>query len=547
MRLIPRSVMRARRSSRRAISPCSWTARRSRCRIKAAAKTLSPSRRPASCSAAPSSERNSSSSSRQKLNARMRRKNIVSPCRRLSSAASSARARPACSRCRRQSAPMIPSPLFRPQKTAMRSSVCSPSPHTPQGIYGANTFTQNLPASGRGQVVSGKLDDYFRLGARQQSFTARYNFTQDSRIIPVTGDALFSSLKPRVRTQNLSLFLNSELSQPDSSSPLFNQVRLSYGRTRLVFNEVRDTQFLRRSSLFPNEPFLLNAPYVVNVTLPDAPGVPNTGPVDYISTGFNVEDILGAVGQVKIAGFSPVGVDVFNFPQRRVNNTYQIADNLTWRRGNHSFAFGADIRRTELNSDAAPNARPLVTFNGAPEVAFGQDGVTLTGRFFRAVDLAAAGAASGFMQTLATTNSDVQLRFKQLNFYGQDTWRIRPRLSLSLGLRYEYNTVPRDSQQRIEKALTNSDINNAPDLMAFTAGRKRIFDPDKTNFGPRIGIAYSPDWFGHDHPTVVRGGYGLFYDPPLGAVVSQSRNVFPAFFTVNFAGGTGGVGNSLGG
>ena len=421
-----------------------------------------------------------------------------------------------------------------------------PFPNNPQGIYGANTFTQNLPASGRGQVVSGKLDDYFRLGARQQSFTARYNFTQDSRIIPVTGDALFSSLKPRVRTQNLSLFLNSELSQPDSSSPLFNQVRLSYGRTRLVFNEVRDTQFLRRSSLFPNEPFLLNAPYVVNVTLPDAPGVPNTGPVDYISTGFNVEDILGAVGQVKIAGFSPVGVDVFNFPQRRVNNTYQIADNLTWRRGNHSFAFGADIRRTELNSDAAPNARPLVTFNGAPEVAFGQDGVTLTGRFFRAVDLAAAGAASGFMQTLATTNSDVQLRFKQLNFYGQDTWRIRPRLSLSLGLRYEYNTVPRDSQQRIEKALTNSDINNAPDLMAFTAGRKRIFDPDKTNFGPRIGIAYSPDWFGHDHPTVVRGGYGLFYDPPLGAVVSQSRNVFPAFFTVNFAGGTGGLGNSCG-
>ena len=236
---------------------------------------------------------------------------------------------------------------------------------------------------------------------------------------------------------------------------------------------------------------------------------------------------------------------MFNFPQRRVNNTYQIADNLTWRKGNHNFAFGADIRRTELNSDAAPNARPLITFNGAPEISFVPGGtLSLTGRFFRAVDLAAAGAASGFMQTLATTNSDVQLRFKQFDFYGQDTWRIRPRLSLSLGLRYEYNTVPRDSQRRIEQALANPALNNEPDLVAFLAGRTLIFDPDRKNFAPRIGIAYSPNWFGHDHPTVLRGGYGLFYDPPLGAVVSQSRNVFPNFFTVNFAGGTGRQGRS---
>jgi TonB dependent receptor/Carboxypeptidase regulatory-like domain len=415
-----------------------------------------------------------------------------------------------------------------------------PFPNNPQGIYGANTFTQSLPAGGKGQVFSGKFDDYFKFHERQQSFTARYNFTQDARIIPVTGEALFSSLKPRVRTQNLSLFLNSEFSGPNSTRPLFNQVRLSYGRTRLNFEEVRDTQFLRPSSLFPNVPFLLNAPYRVNDTLPAAPGVPNSGPVNYISTGFNVEDVLGAIGQVKIAGFSPVGVDVFNFPQRRVNNTYQFADNLTWRTGNHNFAFGADIRRTELNSDAAPNARPLVTFDGAPEVTLGRNGaVTLTGRFFRAVDLAAASAPSGFMQTLATINSDVQLRFYQLDFYGQDTWRVTPRLSLSFGLRYEYNTVPRESQHRIEDALVDPALNDSPDLMSFTAGRTRIFDPDKKDFAPRLGIAYSPNWFGPEHPTVVRGGYGLFYDPPLGAVVTQSRNVFPNFFTVNFAGGTG--------
>ena len=420
-----------------------------------------------------------------------------------------------------------------------------PFPNNPQGIYGPNTFTQTLPASGEGKVFSFKLDDYFKLRARQQSIVGRYNFTDDSRIIPVTGGALFSSLKPRVRTQNFSLFVNSEVTHPDSTKPIYNQVRLSYGRTRLAFKEVPNRAFTLRSQQFPNVQFLLNAPFLLNVTFPDfIPGAgvgPNTGPVDYVSIpGISVEDVLGAVGQVNVAGFSPIGVDVVNFPQRRIDNTFQAADNLTWRLSNHSLAFGADGRRTELNSDQSPSSRPIVTFNGSPETVLNDDDVPmLTGRFFRGVDLAAAGAASGFSQTLATADPDVQLRFYQLNFYGQDTWRIVPRLSLSYGLRYEYNTVPRETQGRIEKALGDESLSKLPGLMSMLAGRKRIFDPDKNNFGPRISAAYSPKLFGAEHPSVIRGGYGLYFDQPLGAVVIQSANVFPTFFSVNFAGGTG--------
>ncbi|HET6648183.1 MAG TPA: carboxypeptidase-like regulatory domain-containing protein, partial [Pyrinomonadaceae bacterium] len=54
-----------------------------------------------------------------------------------------------------------------------------PFPNNPQGVYGANTFTQVLPASGRGKVFSGKVDDNFKLWARPQSVTGRYNFTDD--------------------------------------------------------------------------------------------------------------------------------------------------------------------------------------------------------------------------------------------------------------------------------------------------------------------------------------------------------------------------------
>ncbi|HXQ70078.1 MAG TPA: carboxypeptidase regulatory-like domain-containing protein [Pyrinomonadaceae bacterium] len=424
-----------------------------------------------------------------------------------------------------------------------------PFPNNPSGIYGANTFTQTLPASAQGRVLSGKVDANFKTWERQQSFTARYNFTQDWREIPATGGAIFSSLRPRVRTQNFSTFLNSELSAPSATTPIYNQIRASYGRTRLNFEEVADRSFLIPSGFSFDNPedsrFLLNAPLIGNFTLPDAFGDPNTGPVIFRTLGDTTEDELGPVGQVVIAGFSPIGVDVFNFPQRRVNNTYQLADTLTVNTAKHSFAFGTDIRRTELNSDLAINARPIITFGGGPQLTFSElsDQLTL-GRFIPGVSLAAAGAPSGFRQTFNTAgNSSIGLRYYQWNFFGQDEWQIKRNLSLSFGLRYEYNTPPTEHNRAIESTFSSPSLNLLPGLPSFIDGRTDIFDSDRNNFGPRVGFAYSPR-FGGNRATVIRAGYGLFYDQILGAVVSQSRNVFPTFITADFAGG--GFGTELG-
>ncbi|HYH87036.1 MAG TPA: hypothetical protein VEX60_16395, partial [Pyrinomonadaceae bacterium] len=63
--------------------------------------------------------------------------------------------------------------------------------------------------------------------------------------------------------------------------------------------------------------------------------------------------------------------------------------------------------------------------------------------------------------------------------------------------------------------------------------------PDLNNFSPRLGLAYAPGWWGEPGATRLRVGYGHFNDQILGAVVSQSRNVFPTFLTVNTAGGFG--------
>ncbi len=409
-----------------------------------------------------------------------------------------------------------------------------PFPNNPNGIYGANTFTQILPSSEQGKVLSGKVDGNFRMARRQQSITSRYNFTDDFRDIPATGGALFSALRPDIRTQNLSNFLNSEISSPGASIRIFNQLRASYGRTRLIFEEIRDREFLSPSRLartFRGDEglFLLNAPLRVNDTLP---GFNNVLYDSFFN--FNTEDILGPVGQVSIAGFSPVGVDVFNFPQRRVNNTYQLADNLTVRAGSHSFTFGADFRRSELNSELPVNARPVITFNGAPRLV----GSSQFQGFIAPVDLVAASAPSGFLQAVTPgASSAIALRYYQHNYFGQDDWRVRPDLSLSLGFRYEYNSPPREVNGRIENTFNDPALNLVPGLRALLGGRTEIFDADRNNFGPRLGLAYSPELFGPDRISVFRLGYGIFYDQALGAVVSQSRNVFPTFLTLNFAGG----------
>lgn len=417
-----------------------------------------------------------------------------------------------------------------------------PFPNNPTGIYGANTLTRTLPASGFGKVLSGKTNGNFYVDGKRQDITARYNFTDDARTIPVTGGALFSSVRPRVRTQNFSTFLNSEV-----TNRITNEVRASYGRTRLVFDDVPDREFLIPSQSLPNEPFLLNAPYIADITRPAVAGVPNTGPVIFFrSSGDDpfrrtTEDTAGPLGQVRIAGFSPLGVDVFNFPQRRVNNTYQLADTLNLSYGRHRFAFGEDIRRVELNSDLPRNSRPLVVYGG--QVGSDQrilDTIGGTNAVFTPQDFVAAGAPSGFLQTLNTTGtSAINLRYYEYNFFGQDEWRIRPNLSLSYGLRYEYNTPPRELNSRIENTFNSSAVNSLlPALRSYIDGRTEIYDPERHNFAPRVGIAYARRMFGSSRETVFRAGYGIYYDQILGAVVSQSRNVFPNFLTLNFGGGT---------
>lgn len=418
-----------------------------------------------------------------------------------------------------------------------------PFPNNPGGPYGPATFTQVLPASADGDIFSIKLDQNINAFGRNHVLSGRYNFTNDNTILPVTGESLFSSLRAKVRTQNLSLLFDSPI-----SARAANQFRFSYGRTSLGFEEVRNP-FLSPAGGYLTNPkeraFLLNAPYIQNSS-------GSSEPLFRIVEGFDTERITGPLGQVVVTGYNSIGVDVFNFPQQRTNNTYQLADTFIYDKSNHRFTTGFDVRSTHLSSSLDRNFRPLAVFNGAQDVKNFQGVSSINpGGFYLGRDYLSVGAPTGIFQTFSNGASDssIGLRYWQNNLFLADQIRVRPNFTLTLGLRYELNTVPKEVNRRIESTFNSPDVQlfiaaerqvtgavfgrGVSGFEDFLSGRFKIYKTDANNLAPHFAFAWDPFKNGK---TSIRGGYSIYYDQILGAVISQSRNVFPNFMTVNYGG-----------
>lgn len=129
------------------------------------------------------------------------------------------------------------------------------------------------------------------------------------------------------------------------------------------------------------------------------------------------------------------------------------------------------------------------------------------------------------------TSAIKNLRFNILAFFVQDDWKIRPNLTINLGLRWEYFSPLTETQGNISKVILGSGANALSGLQVKKGGN--LFDTSKNNWGPQIGFAWSPTaLFGRDFDKkfVVRGGFGVGYNLAQLAITSNGR-FNPPFLT----------------
>src|SRR6185369_13800562 len=192
---------------------------------------------------------------------------------------------------------------------------------------------------------------------------------------------------------------------------------------------------------------------------------------------------------ITITGFSPLG-DEGNNPQNSVTNVYQFLNNSSYVHGNHLLKFGADLRFSQQNAFRDVESRGRLQFSPFGQVTFNALADLLLG--------------FPFLTSVAHVDNPQQIRTESYNFFINDSYRLTPRLTLNAGLRYEYNSPPVDDEDNANLY----DVATRSLVRVGTNGLPRSgFDADKNNFAPRVGFAWSVR-----EDTVVRGGYGIYYD-----------------------------------
>lgn len=190
-----------------------------------------------------------------------------------------------------------------------------------------------------------------------------------------------------------------------------------------------------------------------------------------------------------------------NGPTTFPDTTYGYTDTFSWYRGNHGLKFGAGY------SAYLDNLRYSYASNGG--FYFGSSEPASIGNQF--ADFL-VGNPYSFVQGPSAPNN---IRTKATYLFGQDEWRATKQLVLTMGLRYEYNTPKTDTLGRTDGLLPGVQSTRfaaAPTGVVFPGDKGAptgLYFPDKNNFAPRFGFAWSPL---ASQRTSLRGGFGVFYD-----------------------------------
>ncbi len=291
----------------------------------------------------------------------------------------------------------------------------------------------------------------------RSSLAFRYSFGDRDLFEPFAGPS-FSAV-PGYGNDVRRRSQNAMISETHVFSPRFvNDARIAFNRVAIAVTQENAGTSINRA-----------------VGLPDL----TTNPRDF------------GLSFITITGFSPLGHEGNN-PQNSVTNTFQLLDTATYTRGQHLFKFGGDVRVNQQNGFRDVESRGRIQFSPFGQVTFNALGDLLLG-----APLLSGGAR---------VDNHQHLRTESYNFFFNDSWRVTPRLTLTAGLRYEYNSPAVDAFDRANifdpatRSLVAVGTNNVP---------RSGYEPDKNNFAPRVGIAYT---LGDEGETVLRAGYGVYYD-----------------------------------
>ena len=276
-----------------------------------------------------------------------------------------------------------------------------------------------------------------------------------------------------------------EIVSPNQPADFFNSVTdpTTAALVGVVWNSTLSSSTLLETRFGFNR---FSNPIVVNNSVdPNSLGI-NTGPLD--PANFGVPSVNTPFGHIGGIG----GYPIFVTP----STDFSVASSLIHTRGSHTLKIGGSWDRT-YNKSIRDQARTTLTANGRTS----DDVDALVGLLLARFE--SAGRAFGKTERNMTQKSG--------GAYVNDDWKVSPRLTVSLGLRYEL-TMPMTEQNNLA-------TNFLPDrglVQLGTNGLTQLYKPDKNNFGPRAGMAWDPTGDGR---TSVRAGYALTYDTvPMGVL-----------------------------
>lgn len=217
-------------------------------------------------------------------------------------------------------------------------------------------------------------------------------------------------------------------------------------------------------------------------------------------------------------GVVPMGGEVY-VPRKFIFDTYALTDTLTHIVGRHALKFGFQARHIEENSDYQLTSKPWFEFSDI--FAFAVDAPYLESALVNRYSCTGATSPSCGQ----FTDTPRHFRWNQFAGFAQDDWKVSPRLTLNLGLRYEVFDSPTETAGVLSNIILGPGSNLFQQIATASVGRvSKLWNTDKKNFAPRIGISWDPQGKGE---MVVRSGFSIAYNEPYSNLYTNASRLDP--------------------